>query len=88
MLKHGLKSAAVDCPVGNVEACGMSGFDSLTWALDGWFEASLCDLPEVLRQRVEREFITLCRIWPSLRWPTALLLAWHWWAPLFVRLLV
>ena len=31
---------------------------------------------------------TLCRIWPRLRWPTALLLAWHRWAPLFVRLLV
>lgn len=59
MLKHGLNSAAVGCPVGNVEACGMSGFDSLTWALDGWFEASLCDLPEVLRQRVKREFLPM-----------------------------
>ena len=43
----------------NIAASTMSGFDSLTWALDGWFEASLCDLPDVLRQRVERVFLAL-----------------------------
>ena len=37
----------------------MSGFDSLTWALDGWFETSLCDLPDALRLRIERVFLAL-----------------------------
>ncbi len=34
----------------------MSSFDSLTWALEGWFDTRLRDLPDALRQRVEREF--------------------------------
>lgn len=34
----------------------MSDFDSLTWAFEEWFEAQLCDLPDALRQRVEKEF--------------------------------
>lgn len=34
----------------------MSGFDSLTWAFEGWFDRPLRDLPEELRKRVEREF--------------------------------
>ena len=31
-------------------------FDSLTLALDGWFDKNLDDLPQELRQRAEREF--------------------------------
>jgi hypothetical protein len=34
----------------------MNTFDSLTLALENWFEASLCDLPDSLRQRVKKEF--------------------------------
>ena len=37
----------------------MSSFDSLTLALEGWFDKRLCDLPDALRQRVEREFFPL-----------------------------
>lgn len=43
----------------NAAARAMSGFDSLTLALDGWFETSQCDLPDALRLRVEREFLAL-----------------------------
>lgn len=59
MFKYGLSSATAGNPVCNAVARRMSGFDSLTWALDGWFETALCDLPEVLRQRVEREFLPM-----------------------------
>ena len=34
----------------------MSSFDSLTVALEGWFDKLLCDLPDALRQRVEEDF--------------------------------
>ena len=34
----------------------MNTFDSLTSALESWFDTPLCDLPEILRQRVEQEF--------------------------------
>ncbi len=34
----------------------MSSFDSLTWALEGWFDTRLRDLPDALRQRVKRDF--------------------------------
>lgn len=37
----------------------MSSFDSLTLALEGWFETPLCDLPDALRQRVEEEFFLM-----------------------------
>jgi len=35
---------------------GMNSFNSLTVALEGWFDKQLCDLPDALRQRVEDEF--------------------------------
>lgn len=35
---------------------GVSGFDSLTLALEGQFERSLGDLPDALRKRVRKEF--------------------------------
>lgn len=38
---------------------GMSDFDSLTWALEGWFDTLLRDLPEAVRQRVEQDFFPL-----------------------------
>lgn len=34
----------------------MSDFDSLTWALEGWFDTSLRDLPDAQRKRVKRDF--------------------------------
>ncbi len=37
----------------------MSDFDSLTWAFEDWFDTQLCDLPDALRQRVEREFFPM-----------------------------
>ena len=37
----------------------MGSFDSLTLALANWFDTSLCDLPEPLRQRVEQEFFPM-----------------------------
>jgi len=33
----------------------MSDFDSLTWALEDWFDTTLGDIPDALRQRVEQE---------------------------------
>ena len=32
----------------------MADFDSLTWALDAWFDRPLGELPEALRQRVQQ----------------------------------
>jgi hypothetical protein len=37
----------------------MSSFDSLTLALEDWFDKPLCDLPDALRQRVEEEFFLM-----------------------------
>jgi len=37
----------------------VSTFDPLTFALEGWFDRRLCDLPEVLRERVEQEFFPM-----------------------------
>lgn len=37
----------------------MSDFDSLTWAFEDWFDTPLCDLPDILRQRVEQEFFPM-----------------------------
>jgi len=34
----------------------MNSFNSLTLALEGWFDKQLCDLPDALRQRVDEEF--------------------------------
>lgn len=42
----------------------MSDFESLTWAFEDWFETPLCDLPDALRQRVEKEFFPMP--WDSL----------------------
>jgi hypothetical protein len=33
----------------------MRDFDSLTWALEGWFDTPSGDLPDTLRQHVEQE---------------------------------
>jgi hypothetical protein len=35
----------------------MSAFDSLTLALEPWFDTSLRDLPVAIRKRVEKEFL-------------------------------
>ena len=37
----------------------MSTFDSLTLALEDWFDTPLCDLQETLRKRVEQEFFPM-----------------------------
>ena len=37
----------------------MTDFDSLTLALEDWFDTPLCDLPEALRQRVKNEFFPM-----------------------------
>jgi hypothetical protein len=37
----------------------MSSFDSLTLALEGWFDRPLHELPDALRQRVELEFFPM-----------------------------
>lgn len=42
----------------------MSDFDSLTWALEGWFDTPLRDMPDAVRQRVEQEFFPMP--WDSL----------------------
>ena len=34
----------------------MSSFDSLTLALEGWFDKPLSDLPDALQQRIEEDF--------------------------------
>jgi hypothetical protein len=34
----------------------MSSFNSLTLALEGWFDKPLCDLPDALRKRIEDDF--------------------------------
>ena len=34
----------------------MTNFESLTWALVDWFDKLLVELPESLRQRVEKDF--------------------------------
>jgi hypothetical protein len=47
------KTAALRPPVASQE------FESLTLALDGWFDKKLDDLPNTLRQRVERDFFPL-----------------------------
>jgi hypothetical protein len=36
-----------------------TGFDSLTLALEDWFDTPLCDLPESLRLRVKKEFFPM-----------------------------
>jgi hypothetical protein len=38
------------------EGGGMSGFDSLTLALESWFATPLGDMPDLIRHRVEDEF--------------------------------
>jgi hypothetical protein len=42
----------------------MSDFDSLTKAIEGWFDTKLHDLPDVVRQRVVRDFVPMP--WDSL----------------------
>ena len=42
----------------------MSDFDSLTWALEDWFNTALGDMPDPVRQRVERDFFPMP--WDSL----------------------
>lgn len=37
----------------------MSSYDSLTVALEGWFDKPLSDLPDALRQRVEEEILPM-----------------------------
>lgn len=37
----------------------MSGFDSLTLALEGWFDTPMCELPDALRHRVEVDFFLM-----------------------------
>lgn len=37
----------------------MSDFDSLTWALEDWFEKLLREMPDAVRQRVERELFPM-----------------------------
>jgi len=37
----------------------MRTFDTLTVALEDWFDRPLCDLPDALRQRVEQEFFPM-----------------------------
>ena len=37
----------------------MSAFEALTLALENWFDSQLCDLPNVLRKRVEKEFFSM-----------------------------
>ena len=37
----------------------MADFDSLTWALEAWFDRPLGELPEALRQRVQQEFFPM-----------------------------
>lgn len=49
---------------GRAAGCDMTGFESLTLALEGWFEKPLSDLPDGLRERVENE--DLLKLWDSL----------------------
>ena len=37
----------------------VSTFDPLTFALEDWFDSRLCELPDVLRERVEKEFFSM-----------------------------
>jgi hypothetical protein len=37
----------------------VKSFDALTLALEDWFDTSLCDLPDTLRQRVAQEFFPM-----------------------------
>ena len=37
----------------------MSDFDSLTWAFEEWFDTPLCELPELLRERVQKDFFPI-----------------------------
>lgn len=37
----------------------MSTFDALTFALEDWFGAPVCDLPDILRQRIQNEFFPM-----------------------------
>ena len=37
----------------------MTTFDALTFAFEDWFDTPLCDLPGILRERVEREFFPM-----------------------------
>ena len=46
-------TAGLNCTVSGRE---MSSFDSLTLAVEDWFATPLRDLPDALRQRVEKEF--------------------------------
>lgn len=37
----------------------MSGFDSLTWAFEDWFDTPMQELPAPLRERAKREFVSM-----------------------------
>ena len=37
----------------------MSDFDSLVLAFEDWSDTPLCDLPDALRRRAEREFLPM-----------------------------
>jgi len=37
----------------------MSDFDSLTTALEDWFDKPLCDLPEAVRERIKQDFFPM-----------------------------
>lgn len=37
----------------------MSDFDSLTWAFEEWFDTPLCELPELLRERAQKDFFPI-----------------------------
>lgn len=42
-----------------VAGCGMSGFDSLTTALEGGFDKLLRDLPKDMKKRIEQDFFPI-----------------------------
>lgn len=44
----------------------MEPFDALTLALEGWFDHRLCELPGILRERVEQEFFSMPWTWQYL----------------------
>ena len=56
-LPDGWQLVAHDAGSGcSIEEGGMSGFDSLTLALEAWFATPLGDMPDLIRHRVEDEF--------------------------------
>ena len=59
LLNHEFLPANAENSGFSMPARSMKNFESLTLALEGWFDTELCDLPDGLRLRVERDIFPM-----------------------------